>query len=989
MDSSIKGNRLIFKLNGLTAEISVTSFGAVRFRAYAGKPKPPWVPVISSEPEFLPLKARKDGVSALAGAIQVKLSDGGSFEVFCDSKSCFSAPEGCLSNCDEVISLTFRVSENERIYGLGQDPMAKLNQNGRERRMWNQWGGHERSGNMGLGFFSSSAGYGILLANTEDARFLFNNAEPPELDLLGEAMVPSLWKESAPLPPESGRIEVRSETLDLYLLLGCGTADHIKGYYRLTGLPSLPPKWAFGLMQCKNRYKSRVELESVAKKLRKEDIPCDTLIIDWLWFREFGDLEWREDCWPDVGGMLENLKNDGFHVMSAQHPFISEKSKYYDYYKEKGYLNEVPETKRKTYDHTNPEAREHWWRKTAKLHRQGLAGYWMDMGELEEHFDGTKSAEGDRNLTHNAYTLMWAKGIFEGQKRDFGSRAAMLVRSGCAGMQKYGAILWSGDISASWQVLKDQVRVLQGVAMSGLPYWTTDIGGFLTHTDFSPELYLRWLEWGVFCPVFRTHGTRPGNEPWSFGKNAMRHIRDMIKLRYRLTPYIYSISIRNALYGDPIVTPMSVAYPDCAEAACFDGQYLFGDDMLIAPVTGDGQRRKEVWLPGGKWYHLFNGRVYEPGVHQIPAPPGEPPVFVRAGAVLPVYSEIGRNIEGCGNLTMLLFPTDEGVERKTEYFDAAPDGFDYLNGDYTHVILKYDDRGDKVAFETVNGETPDFETKVFAPPAARCKFTLDCDKRVRQRVKVTLTALCGAKTALRLEAPEGWSVTACSAGGCDTEIYKKLYCQEWENNIVLAEGEAVSWTLEADGAWLLLGENVVTVKAGEETLTEGFDADYLDSFETAAGFPVGENGLDTVYEPELDPVRPYYEYENRRITWQRDILCAGSCFGYVDIRRFYADLSDEELSGVAYLRENLYSESSSIEDFFIRHDCGLKLRINGKPVYQNEDASSEGTIVSFPLEKGINTIIVKLYCRVERPYSGAEYGISIKYVGVHNIWQMY
>jgi alpha-glucosidase (family GH31 glycosyl hydrolase) len=302
------------------------------------------------------------------------------------------------------------------------------------------------------------------------------------------------------------------------------------------------PKWAYGFLQCKNRYMNRQDLIETGKTYRDKHIPCDGLIIDWLWFSDFGDLTWREDDWPDAEGMLQELNGLGFHVSSAQHPFISEHGKYYNEYRNCNYLNIVPETKRITYDHTNPEARRYWWNRTKELYEQGLRGYWIDMGELEEHFEGTISFGGDRTRTHNAYSYLWSKALYEGQRDDYKTRPFILSRSGCIGIQKFGTAVWSGDIDASWKVLADQVVIGQGMAMSGVPHWTTDIGGFYSGKEFTPELYLRWAEWGAFCGVFRTHGTRPENEAWSFGIKEEELLKKIISLRYRLLPYIYSLA---------------------------------------------------------------------------------------------------------------------------------------------------------------------------------------------------------------------------------------------------------------------------------------------------------------------------------------------------------------------------------------------------------------------------------------------------------------
>lgn len=445
-------NCVTVPLSGGVLALSFPEGGGIRLRFGPENSASNWCPVLEKEPKELPftVEERIEDFRLLCGEWSISLSSTGKLILTRQGERIWETAENAFSLNGKIVSMRFRMERQEKIYGLGQDPMARLDHNGQERRMWNQWGGHERSGNCGIGFLTSTAGYGLLLAQPSAARFCMNESEPQPLDPLGEAMVPSPFAPAAPQPEGTALVEVLG-FLDLFVFSG-SPETLIKQYYKLTGLPKLLPKWAYGFLQCKNRYKNRDDLLKTARRMREEGIPCDGLIIDWLWFQEFGDLEWSED-WPDAAGMLDELEKLGFHVSSAQHPFISEQGKYYDFYQKHGFLNRVPGGKRVTFDHTNPEASAHWWQKTAKLYRQGLRGYWTDMGELEEHFEGTESAAGGRSKTHNAYSLLWAKGLHEGQKRDFGTRAFILSRSGCAGIQKYGVAMWSGDVNATWQVL--------------------------------------------------------------------------------------------------------------------------------------------------------------------------------------------------------------------------------------------------------------------------------------------------------------------------------------------------------------------------------------------------------------------------------------------------------------------------------------------------------------------------------------------------------
>jgi alpha-glucosidase len=500
----------------------------------------------------------------------------------------------------------FTLAADEHIYGLGQDPMARLDHRDQERRMWQEWSGWRRSGNAGIPFMLSSRGYAMLLNSSWPSRFAIGRAE---VALPGPGVsqnwAPPPWPwgvRSGETHPEQFAILLEHAILDLFILCRPAVDELQAGYIALTGHAPLPPKWALGFIQCKNRYRSFTELISVAREYRRRRIPLDALVIDWLWFKQFGDLEWALPEWADPEAAFKTLADLGVHVLKAQHPFIDTNSLRYPIYKAKGFLNQTPEGTRPTYDHTNPAARQEWWNEIRRFYKQGLRGYWTDMGELEIHPPETLSHLGVRERVHNIYSLLWTKGLYEGQRSEFNERVFSLPRTAYAGIQRNGAAMWSGDISASWEVLRDQVVVGQGVCLSGQQYWTTDIGGFFTDERFTPELFVRWLQWGAFCPLFRTHGTRPDNEAWSFGEQAEGFIADAIRLRYRLMPYIYSLAHQVTEKGAPIMRAMVVDFPDDPIAAAQELQFMFGPALLVAPVIEAGARRRKLYLPQGLWY---------------------------------------------------------------------------------------------------------------------------------------------------------------------------------------------------------------------------------------------------------------------------------------------------------------------------------------------------------------------------------------------------
>ncbi len=957
------------RCGGATYEVSFPAVGGVRIRGGRSGPDTTRSPVLAEEPVCLPLDAREsgEGLTFTAGELALAWSREGRLVLSERGVPRWQTPPAALTAEEGRTCLRFASPSEDRVFGLGQDPAARLDHNHQERRMWNQWGGHERSGNCGVGVFLSTGGCGLLLVTPAAARFCCNESDPQPLDTLGEAMVPSPWAAAEPQPEGTALLEVLG-ALDVVLTPGLPEAA-LQTCLRLTGLPALMPKWAYGFLQCKNRYMNRDDLLETARRMRAAGVPCDALIVDWLWFREFGDLRWREDDWPNPEEMLRELAGEGFHVVSAQHPFLSENSVNYREFRQRGFLNAVPQGKRVTYDHTSPEARAFWWQKVAALYRQGLRGYWTDMGELEEHFEGTRSAAGDRLTTHNAYSLLWSQGLYEGQKRDFGTRAMILARSGCAGMQRYGAAVWSGDVNASWQVLSDQVRIGQGMAMSGLPWWCTDIGGFLSGAEFSPELYIRWMEWGVFCGIFRTHGTRPGNEPWSFGGEAEERIRALVCLRYRLIPTLYSLAMRCATTGRPMLRPFRLD----SEAPLCEGQFYLGDDLLLAPVTVPGARKADVYIPDGQWVHWWSGRRLRQGWHTVPAPLGQPPLFVRAGAVLPTFARLGRNVAECGDLCVLAFPGDDGA---FDYFDDEGERFDYREGRYTHA--RFSQRDGQVAAEAVRGETPAYRVERYeVSPAAWATDT------AWQGDEATLTLTClsdGVAEAL-LQPEAEWRVTDCTAGGCSHDLYETAYWACWSGTLQCKAGDCVRWTLRHTALRRRLREQSATLllrgEDGAETrLPFRWDGPWLSNPLLAAGAPPDAAAEDATADGLAQD----------RFHWARDLSFARNCFGYVDFRRLGTLRDGERMMGEGWARETLVAETEGEACFSLRHDSPIELWLNGERVFCSEAANAPAVPVSLRLRKGKNELLIHQRADIARPYSGGEFGYALRLADSTPLW---
>lgn len=927
----------------------------------------------------------------------------------------------------------FNLRTTERIYGLGQDPMANLNQRNKERRMWQQWGHGRRSGNGGIPFMMSSEGYAVLLNSPWPSRFAVGEAEIAERDELADSWAPAPWpwEKVQETAPDKTMILLDGGDLDLFIICRPRLDDLLKGYAQLTGYAPMLPKWALGFMQCKNRYRSQQELLSIARTFRERKIPCDVLIIDWLWFKEFGDLEWFKKDWPDPEGMLKQLASMGFKVLQAQHPFVEKNSLKYEKFKEAGFLNDVPEGARPTFDHTNPEARKAWWNEIKRLYQQGIRGYWTDMGEIEQHLPGTMSFLGPREKVHNIYSLMWTKGLYDGQRSDFNERVFSLPRTVYAGIQKYGAGMWSGDIDASWEVLKDQVVIGQGVCLSGQQYWTTDVGGFFTGKEFTPELYVRWFEWGAFCPLFRTHGTRPGNEPWSFGEQVEKICTDYIKLRYRLMPYIYSCARKVTEEGRPIMRAMCMDFSDDPKAVEMTHQFMFGPSILVSPVLERGARKWEVYLPQGQWYDFWSGKLYQGKTTvTVPAPLDVIPLFVKSGSIIPM--EPAKQHVGEENTNKLILHIYPGPSAEFELYEDDGKTYDYEKGQYAKTTIKCEKSDEiKITIMPAKGsykgmkDIRDYEI-VLHHSNKPLKVEVNdssvdtwdyCEEDMTLKIQLSnvsvydelnIRIISHDTQAMRTPEEQDVKISAdvdTTEDGVaivtlamydihsDTEHSYKVELTEpygWavikgeksvENNFAgFAEAK---WYLKAVADALpLISRGLLNVeidgKAAGIPLNIG--SGYATRWSVVGSFDnIEDKGLDITYEVESNPDAPFYTYKDRHLAWQR-LDGEFNCFGYVDLRKCGTNVSNGITEGVAYAKCKVWSSKAQKCYIQISSEKGVKVWLNGKEVLSSKDILINEVSNPVELDQGWNTVMIKCTLYAEKPYSGREFGFNFRII---------
>ncbi len=930
------------------------------------------------------------------------------------------------------------------VYGLGQGALSQLNLRGRERRMWQEWDAGRHSGNGGIPLAFTTAGYGLFLNSSWPSRWVIAEGKTMPAPMRPD-WAPPPWPHDQPSGeehPERLTILLDDGELDLFLIYGPAPDRILESYTQLTGQPELPPRWALGLIQCKNRYRSAEELMHIARGYRDRNLPCDVLVIDWHWFKRFGDLAWDAADWPDPAAMLQTLREMGFRVMQAQHPFIDRQALTFQEFHRRGFLVDIDSDPRAVFDHTHPQARAAWWAHVRRLWRQGIRAYWTDMGEVEKHSEGVQHFLGPRERVHNIYSLLWSRGLYEHQRQESDLRVCALARTAWAGIPRYGTLMWSGDINADWDVLRDQVIVGQEVCLSGQPYWTTDIGGFFLTPSFGGELYARWYQWGAFCPIFRTHGTRPGNEPWTFGPQVEAICARYMRLRYRLLPYIYACARRTHETGRPFMRAMILDFGGDPAAVAAEHQFMFGPAFLVAPVVEPRARRREVYLPDGIWYDFWTERRWEGGrTIEVEAPLDTLPLFVRGGSLIPMGPEIlFADQRPLDEVTLHVYP---GGDVTFELYEDDGDTYAYERGEYARTRITYrEGERPEIAIAASEGEfqgmpdarawhvilhdsDPPAEVQVNGEPLAEGEgwaydpagrlLTVHLGKRpVRAPIQVIITP-GGTPREAPVRTPElGVEV---SLGAKPGHLLVRAYVRNpWGNPDLTArfslapppgwrasptgEGRSAAesggiadtwWALERTQEPTVCGPEVeVTAEAsvGGETHTLQSTAllthAYVSPWLTAGPFPNGGQGFETAYPPE-DGVDPQAIMEGRdgRVRWrEHEVL---DSFGYVNFTHLLSTKKDglpqPIRDAVAYAACAVWSPDERTVWAELSGEEQLKLWCNGELVF-----AADGTRVIEPLRApvtlraGWNEVLVKATRGPQEELSGRMFGFYFRFV---------
>ena len=582
----------------------------------------------------------------------------------------------------------------ESFYGLGQHQAGVWNYRGEAVDL------SQDNTNISIPFLLSSNGYGIFWNNGSRSRF--NNRFLNALYLSSEV----------------------ADAADYYFLYGPEFDKLIAGYRELTGQAPLFGKWAYGFWQCKNKYNTQEELLGVAHKYRELHIPADNVVQDWFWWYTMGEPVFDKARYPDPKGMVDDLHNNHFHLMISFWPYFRPGTKTYDemdrrkFFIDKTKVSGFHPAGQALYDAFNPEARKYYWNlMNDSLFKIGVDAWWLDTTEPETEDRETnilvtnKTFLGNGARYANLFPLMATGAVYQGQREASDQkRVFILSRSAFAGSQRNAAAVWSGDINSDWIFFKKQIPAGLNYSLSGLPYWTTDIGGFVSGDPNDPgyrELFIRWFQFGTFNPILRVHGTRSTNqnELWSYGPEAQKILFEFDTLRYRLLPYIYSLAWMTTNQSYTPMRALVMDYRSDAQAANLGDQFMFGPAIMVKPVTDPGVGTTQVYLPKGKWYDFWSG-VSLDGAHAVDSasPLEKMPIYVRAGSIVPLGPELEWSTEKPEDpLEMRVY---RGADGTFTLYEDENDNYNYEKGAHATIPFSWDEAKQMLTIGDREGQFP-------------------------------------------------------------------------------------------------------------------------------------------------------------------------------------------------------------------------------------------------------------------------------------------
>lgn len=630
---TLEEQKIIYHYDAEELWIEPWGENAVRVRATKTNqlPKQNWALI---EQDKVQLQIYKDNNGAIMhnGKLTVKISNSGKITMYNQNNSLllkeydtkFSAvnieAREFVPNIggDYHLTMSFEsLDKNEKIYGMGQYQQPYLDLKGLDLEL------AHRNSQASVPFALSSLGYGFLWNNPSIGRVVFGKNTTSF-----EALA--------------------TKVLDYWFVAGDTPAEIEEAYAKVTGTVPMMPEYGLGFWQCKLRYQTQEELLQIAREYKRRELPIDLIVIDFFHWYKQGEWKFDPVYWPDPDSMISELKEMGIELMVSIWPTVDRESENYNEMLEKGYLIRTERGFRVGlnfqgatihYDATNPKARKYVWEKVKNnYYKKGIKVFWLDEAEPEYtvyDFDNYRYYLGTDLEIGNIYPVDYARTFYEGMKSEGQENIVNLIRCAWAGSQKYGTLVWSGDIESSFSSMKNQLAAGLNMGIAGIPWWTTDIGGFYGGNPQDPkfkELFVRWFQWGTFCPVMRLHGDRQPQQPqigttggatcrsgapnevWSYGEEVYKICVKYMKLREKMRDYTRLLMKEAHEKGTPIIRPLFYEYPEDIQCWNVEDEYFYGSDILVAPILESGAISRKIYLPNSStWIEYETKKHYDGG----------------------------------------------------------------------------------------------------------------------------------------------------------------------------------------------------------------------------------------------------------------------------------------------------------------------------------------------------------------------------------------
>ena len=565
---------------------------------------------------------------------------------------------------DQEQGLRFSLSKGEALYGSGSRAIS-LNRRGYKLENYHQphygYSFGEQNLNVSIPLLISSKGYGLYFDNAGSGFFDLGKKQQDQLVYT-----------------------TQSGQLSYFIMVGSND-EILSAYTQLTGRQPLPPRWALGFIQSRFGYKSATETIETVKKTKAAGYPIDATVLDLFWYGEvktIGNHDWRRDSFPQPEKMLRELKEMGVKTIPITQTFVTRLSDNFAQASKDGLLTKDAQAKdyiiedfwagpAGLLDVFKPQTQAYLWNFYRNRIKEGVAGWWCDLGEPEKHPDGMFHVNGPARNVHSIYPLTWSKIIYEGYRKDFPEqRVFNLARSGGAGMQRYATFPWSGDVFRSWNGFKAQIPIMLGMSMSGIGYMHSDAGGF-AQGEKDAELYIRWMQFAAFTPIYRAHADPAvaAPEPVFWDAATQEIVKKYVKMRYQFLPYNYSLAYQNTLTGRPLALPLNYFEPDNTSLSSVDDAFLWGKDLLLAPIIEKGKTARKLVFPKGEWVDFWEDKTYSDSA-TLQAGLDRLPMFARSGSFITLTNDLPNTEAYTGDtLVVRYFPDQQEKASFTLYED--------------------------------------------------------------------------------------------------------------------------------------------------------------------------------------------------------------------------------------------------------------------------------------------------------------------------------